>query len=91
MQQQSGEDWRNVKLSLSTGNPAQDQVKPELDTWFLRYHNSPLQSNGSITIINNHITQVKGKVIDAKTSETIPFATITTVGASVGTQTDFDH
>lgn len=90
VQQQSGEDWRNVKLSLSTGNPAQDQVKPELDTWFLRYHNSPLQNNGSITIINNHITQVKGKVIDAKTSEAIPFATITTVGASVGTQTDFD-
>jgi hypothetical protein len=90
VQQQSGEDWRNVKLSLSTGNPAQDQVKPELDTWFLRYHNSPLQSNGSITIINNHITQVKGKVIDAKTSEAIVFATITTVGASVGTQTDFD-
>jgi uncharacterized protein (TIGR02231 family) len=32
--QQTGEDWKNVNLHLSTGNPARGGVKPELFTWF---------------------------------------------------------
>lgn len=34
----TGEDWKNVKLKLSTGNPQQGGVKPELSTWFIKFY-----------------------------------------------------
>ncbi|MFN3556994.1 MAG: DUF4139 domain-containing protein [Bacteroidales bacterium] len=37
VQQTTGEDWTDVALSLSTGNPRANRVKPELHTWFLRF------------------------------------------------------
>jgi len=33
--QNSGEDWRNVKLTLSSGNPNESGTKPTLNTWNL--------------------------------------------------------
>lgn len=35
--QQTGEAWDNVKLKLSTANPALGGVKPELYTWYLDF------------------------------------------------------
>lgn len=35
--QQTGEDWKNVKLSLNTGNPIQGQQVPYLSTWYVDY------------------------------------------------------
>jgi len=37
--QSTGEEWRNVKLKLSTANPNQSGLKPELYSWFLDFHN----------------------------------------------------
>jgi uncharacterized protein (TIGR02231 family) len=37
--QRTGEDWNNVKLTLSTGNPAVGAVKPELQPWRLEFYN----------------------------------------------------
>jgi uncharacterized protein (TIGR02231 family) len=36
--QQSGEDWKDVKLFLSTGNPNENGTKPTLPTWYLGYY-----------------------------------------------------
>ncbi|KDN54581.1 DUF4139 domain-containing protein [Flavobacterium seoulense] len=36
--QNSGIDWKKVKLTLSSGNPNQNNQAPELQPWFLRYH-----------------------------------------------------
>ena len=33
--QNSGQDWKNVKLSLSTGNPSRGNTKPNLIPWWL--------------------------------------------------------
>jgi uncharacterized protein (TIGR02231 family) len=33
--QSTGEEWKNVKLKLSTANPNQGGLKPELYTWYL--------------------------------------------------------
>lgn len=33
--QNSGQDWKNVKLSLSTGNPSRGNTKPNLNPWWL--------------------------------------------------------
>lgn len=35
--QNSGIDWKKVKLTLSSGNPNQNNVAPILQAWFLRY------------------------------------------------------
>lgn len=35
--QNTGEDWKNVRLKFSTGNPRQWGQKPQLSQWFLRY------------------------------------------------------
>ncbi|PWU04186.1 MAG: hypothetical protein C5B52_01935 [Bacteroidetes bacterium] len=35
--QQSGEDWKEVKLSLSTGTPDKNATQPMLSPWFLGY------------------------------------------------------
>ncbi|MBK6545467.1 MAG: DUF4139 domain-containing protein [Saprospiraceae bacterium] len=34
--QATGEDWKNVKLSLSTANPFEGGVRPELNPWYLK-------------------------------------------------------
>jgi uncharacterized protein (TIGR02231 family) len=36
--QQSGEDWKEVKLILSTGNPRDNGSKPELHPWMLAFY-----------------------------------------------------
>jgi uncharacterized protein (TIGR02231 family) len=35
--QNTGEDWDNVRLTLSTGNPTMGGSKPELQPWYLDY------------------------------------------------------
>lgn len=37
--QNTGEDWDNVKLILSTANPNQSSNKPSLSPWYLYYNN----------------------------------------------------
>jgi uncharacterized protein (TIGR02231 family) len=35
--QNTGEDWNNIQLTLSTGSPAYGGQKPNLSPWFLRF------------------------------------------------------
>ena len=43
--QATGEEWKNVKLKLSTANPNLGGMKPEVYTWYLDF-DRPLQSMG---------------------------------------------
>jgi uncharacterized protein (TIGR02231 family) len=54
--QNSGLDWENVRLNISTNNPYQNKTKPSLDPWYIDY--------------NNYRTQVKEKA-DGKRLEEI--------------------
>jgi len=38
IQQNTGEDWDNVRLTLSTNNPYQNKTKPELHPWYIDYY-----------------------------------------------------
>jgi uncharacterized protein (TIGR02231 family) len=38
--QSTGEEWSNVKLTLSTANPSEGGLKPELSTWLLDFYNA---------------------------------------------------
>lgn len=48
LQQQSGEDWKEVKLVLSTGNPKENGTKPTLQPWLLRYY-EPISLSRSLS------------------------------------------
>jgi uncharacterized protein (TIGR02231 family) len=37
--QNSGLDWENVRLNISTNNPYQNKTKPSLDPWYIDYNN----------------------------------------------------
>lgn len=39
--QSSGEVWKDIKLALSSGNPSQNNEKPQLEPWYLRYWAPP--------------------------------------------------
>lgn len=43
--QTTGEDWNNVKLTLSTGNPIQNSTKPTLVPWWLTFQEYYQQIN----------------------------------------------
>lgn len=83
--QSTGEDWNNIKLTLSNADPNQTGAKPELAPWYLP-NSRPVSYNK--TPLN--LVQVRGKVSDAKTGEPIPFANVVVEGSTVGTTTDFD-
>lgn len=43
--QRTGEDWNNVKLTLSTANPNQSGVIPQLIPWYLDFYNPVYKSD----------------------------------------------
>lgn len=53
--QNSGENWTNVKLKLSTNNPNKSKVKPVLPVWYLNYYTNYRNDKSlrSVTINGN--------------------------------------
>ncbi|HVW14008.1 MAG TPA: mucoidy inhibitor MuiA family protein [Mucilaginibacter sp.] len=79
--QQSGEDWKNIKLTLSTGNPTASGSKPELNPYFLTFGMYYSGTAGSIT-------RVTGRVIGSDDNQALPGVTVKVKGTSIGTVTD---
>jgi hypothetical protein len=83
--QASGEDWKNVKLTLSTANPKQSGQKPNLSTWQLRYFTpNAYSTNGAY---NPNVLMVTGKVIETN-GTALSGVTVQIKGASLATVTD---
>lgn len=62
--QNSGIDWKKVKLTLSSGNPNQNNQAPILSSWFLRYQEEGKDYNyyrGNI-YQKNEIQSLSGRV-----------------------------
>lgn len=86
--QSSGEDWKNVKVKLSTTNPSLTGQVPELPIWYVDRTYTPVISKPTIGS-----GTLRGKVLDSETQEPIPFVNVVLEknGAQVGnTSTDFD-
>ncbi|GAC1300336.1 MAG: hypothetical protein NVSMB24_00690 [Mucilaginibacter sp.] len=81
--QQTGEDWKNIKLTLSTGNPTVSGSKPELSPYYLNL--GMVYSNQSYKI-----TQVSGRVIAKDDGQPLPGVSINVKGTSIGTQTNMN-
>lgn len=91
--QQTGEDWKNVKLKLSTGDPSQSSQKPKIETWWLNLNQTyvqPKQQSNYYRYTDTRFTKVKGTVMDKSTGEALPFCTLMIDGTNIGTSTDLD-
>ncbi|MEO0404382.1 MAG: mucoidy inhibitor MuiA family protein, partial [Bacteroidota bacterium] len=99
--QTSGEDWEDIKLTISTGTPKQNKVKPKLTPWNLHaqapapVYQRPAQPT-SAAQANRHLQQqawnpnvrnVSGTLRD-EYGQPLPFVSITISGSSLGTTSD---
>ena len=87
--QSSGEDWKDVKVTLSNGNPNESGVAPNLFPWRLYYGNAAYVQGKNSNYINNSVVNVRGKITD-QTGEPLAFATVIVKGTTVGTVSDAD-
>lgn len=93
--QNSGEDWKDVALTLSTSDPSLGSAKPELEDWFIDKRKSKTKKDNSVSILigTEKNASLKGRVFDKDSKESVPFANIQLEynGELVaGTSTGFD-
>ena len=68
--QNTGIDWKKVKLTLSSGNPNQNNVAPLLQAWFLRYGNyKVIENRPNANVTNTLQGQLAGVNITAATGQ----------------------
>jgi hypothetical protein len=79
--QNSGEDWKNVKLTLSTSNPSISGNKPELNPNYLNLNMYYIGEQGTIT-------RVIGKVTGEDDHLAVVGASIHVKGSSIGAVSD---
>ncbi len=84
--QQSGEDWKDVKLFLSTGNPNENGTKPVVSPWYLKYFYAyhPVSNTIQGTYSSGTITGV----ITDEAGYPVPGATIIIKGSRTGAVSD---
>ena len=92
IKQQSGEDWKDVKLFLSTGDPNENGTKPTLTPWYLKYYYPVASSSILIRGISSldgarASNGISGIVRDEK-GMPVAGASIIAKGTNVGTTTD---
>jgi hypothetical protein len=81
--QDTKEDWKEVKLKLSSSNPSISGIAPELKTYFLDYYTSA-------PTYNNNINTVSGRILDGTTNEPIIGVNVVVTGTSIGTISDIN-
>ncbi|MCF1716061.1 mucoidy inhibitor MuiA family protein [Flavihumibacter sp. RY-1] len=83
--QSSGEVWKDIKLALSSGNPSQNNEKPQLEPWYLRYMTPGMSSGQFRNVLNG--TAAQGRVVEDK-GMPIAGASVMVKGTAAGTLTD---
>lgn len=87
--QQTGEDWKNVKIVISSANPKESSRAPEMDVWrvdhwmippFERSDEEGVVTNGSVT----------GKVMSNEDGVGLPGVNVIVKGTTIGAITDID-
>ena len=68
--QNSGIDWKKVKLTLSSGNPNQNNQAPQLQPWFLKYDDdylkvAPAGSGPKTALTEVVVSEMKNKKMEA--------------------------
>lgn len=87
--QNTGVDWKNVKLRFSNGDPNQSGVLPELNTWNLAYaRNTSFENSLYGMAMANSIRSVRGTVLSDDDGSPLPGVNVVVKGTTIGTVTD---
>jgi hypothetical protein len=81
--QNSGLDWKNVRIKCSNATPFQQGDLPELQPYYLYYGNYSQPTYTAVTM-----KQVTGMLRDEQTGEALPGGTVLVQGTNFGTVTD---
>lgn len=84
--QNTGVDWKNVKLRFSNANPNQSGQSPNLDKWELNYARFTTVNKFSVPQTPG---SVSGVVLD-ETGQPVPGATVLVKGTTIGTSADME-
>lgn len=91
--QQTGEDWSDVKVTLSTGDPNGNNIKPTVEPQYLnfvqQYRQSVVSEKSYGYKYNPTVKKVTGVVYDSQ-GVPVPGATITEQGTSNRVSSDID-
>lgn len=84
--QSSGEDWKDVSLTLSTGSPTINNNKPEITPWLLDFNkvNFVVTQNNP----NPTLTEADGYIYNSVTGDPMQSASVMIKGTGIGTTTD---
>ena len=83
--QSSGEVWKDVKISLSSGNPRENNARPEVEPWYLRYVDRSIGYTQLPSFTGG--TMIMGRVVDEK-GVPVSNASIHVKGTSQGVVSD---
>ncbi|HEX6332636.1 MAG TPA: DUF4139 domain-containing protein, partial [Flavisolibacter sp.] len=82
--QRSGEEWKDVSLELSTGNPKDNATPTELQPWMLGFYDPSVSWMKSQAAVNGIIS---GRVTN-ENGEPLPSVAVQIKGERLGTTTD---
>jgi hypothetical protein len=85
--QTSGENWNNIKLVLSTGNPNENNSKPLINPWFISYTNAQVRNYMKQWTIGGNDQLLMGRVTD-NNGAPVTGASVNIKGTTQGTTTD---
>lgn len=92
--QNTGIEWENVDMALSTNDPYQNVQEPSLLPWIIYYYNQPKNfkpAQRTLPITDFSGEKIRGEVIDASTGKPLPFTKVAFYGnPAVSVVTDFD-
>jgi hypothetical protein len=92
--QNTGIEWKNVDMVLSTNDPYENSKEPVVAPWYINYNNYPqqkYQTQRNLPTIDYSGEKIQGEVIDANTGEPMPFTKISfPSNPSIGVISDFD-
>jgi hypothetical protein len=84
--QNTGADWKNVKLRFSNANPNQGGQAPIIDKWELNYARYSIVNKFALPQTPSAIS---GSVLDEQ-GQPLPGATVLVKGTTIGTTTDLE-
>lgn len=82
--QNTGNDWKNVKIKLSNAQPNKNSSLPELQKWNLTYARNTIVSSGAL----NKVDGVVSGVVWDENGGPLPGAIVLAKGTTIGTTTD---
>lgn len=94
--QNTGEDWKDVKLTLSNAQPKQSGILPYLAPWYIYNGNYSASKSASSynpqypgKVTDPNVREIRGKVYD-ENGEALLGATIIVKGTTIGTTSDME-